>query len=162
MELKRLTQMAMLSALGVLGSLFIWIPLGVAKAFPVQHAINVISAVLFGPVGAGVVALVTALIRIFTGTGSLLAIPGSVLGAVLAGLLYRYTRRSGFAAIGEFVGTGVLASIVAVPYAAIFMGTQVGAFFFMPGFMASSATGAILGLVIWHFLERSKVALPVN
>ncbi|WP_342527179.1 energy coupling factor transporter S component ThiW [Chryseomicrobium sp. FSL W7-1435] len=160
MELRKLTQMAMLSAVGVLGSMFIWLPVGVAKAFPVQHAINVLSAVLFGPIGAGAVALVTAMIRILTGTGSLLAIPGSVVGAVVAGLLYRYTRRIGMAAVGEFIGTGVIASLVAVPYAAVFMATQVGAFFFMPGFMASSAVGAILGVVIWRFLERSKIAVP--
>lgn len=162
MELRRLVQMAMLSAIGVLGSLFVSIPLGVAKAFPVQHAINVVAAVLFGPLGAGIVALLTATIRIFTGTGSLLAIPGSVIGALLAGLFYRYSKHTRMAATGEFIGTGVIASLVAVPYAALFMGTKVGALFFMPGFMVSSATGALLGMLLVRLMQRAKVLEPSN
>ncbi|MFX0559678.1 energy coupling factor transporter S component ThiW [Tepidibacillus infernus] len=43
---KQLTLMAMLVAIGTITSTLIWFPAGIAKAYPMQHAINVISAVV--------------------------------------------------------------------------------------------------------------------
>ncbi|CAM5712927.1 hypothetical protein LSPH24S_05746 [Lysinibacillus sphaericus] len=75
MAIQKLTIMALLVAIAVAGSIFVSIPTGIARAYPVQHAINVIGAILLGPVPTIIVALLTAIIRILTGTGSLLAIP---------------------------------------------------------------------------------------
>ena len=69
-----------------------------------------------------------------TGTGSLLAFP----------------------AVGEVIGTGIIASLIAVPYAKLLMGTETAAFFFMPPFLFSSISGAILGVVLVYKLEKSK------
>ncbi|SNZ02766.1 energy coupling factor transporter S component ThiW [Terribacillus aidingensis] len=151
MQTKKLTLMAVLVAIGVLGAQFIWFPAGVARAFPVQHAVNVITAVLLGPVPAVAVAFVIGLVRNMLGLGSLLAFPGGIIGALLAGLFYRFFKRKGAAAIGEMIGTGVFGSLLSVPIANLLMGQEAGALAFVPGFLASSITGALLG---WLLLKR--------
>lgn len=157
MKTKKLVVMSMFVALSVAGSAFVSFPAGIARAYPIQHAINVIAAVLFGPIPAVTIAFVTAVLRVLTGTGSLLAFPGGMIGALLAGLLYKISGRIGFAAAGEIIGTGIIASLVAVPYAKLLMGTETAAFFFMPPFLVSSISGAILGIVLVYRLEKSKV-----
>lgn len=155
MSIRKLTIMAFFVAITVAGSLFVSIPTGIARAYPVQHAINVISAILLGPLPTVMIAFVTAVIRILSGTGSLLAIPGSVIGALLAALAYKYSGKAWVAGVGEMVGTGILASLLAVPYAHILMGTSVAAFFFMPAFLTSSIIGATLGVVIVKSLQKT-------
>lgn len=76
-SVQKLTLMAMLVAIGTLSSHVFWIPAGVAKAFPVQHAINVIAGVTLGPFPAMVVAFSIGLLRNLFGVGSLLAFPGA-------------------------------------------------------------------------------------
>src|SRR5690554_6765254 len=156
MKTKKLVIMSMFVALAVAGSAFVSFPAGIARAYPIQHALNVIAAVTFGPIPAVTIAFVTGIVRVITGTGSLLAFPGGMIGALLAGLLYQYSGRIGFAAAGEIIGTGIIASLVAVPYARILMGTEVGALFFMPPFLVSSISGAILGVVLMYRLEKTK------
>ncbi len=53
----RLVLMAVLVAIGTATAGTLWFPAGVAKAYPVQHAINVLAAVLLGPMDAMAVAL---------------------------------------------------------------------------------------------------------
>ncbi|KYG90504.1 MULTISPECIES: energy coupling factor transporter S component ThiW [Metasolibacillus] len=158
MSVRKLTVMALFVAIAVAGSMFVAIPTGIARAYPIQHAVNVVSAILLGPVPAVVIAFVTALVRIFTGTGSLLAIPGSVIGAFLAAIAYKYSHKVWLAGIGEVIGTGVIASLVAVPYAKILMGTSVTALAFMPAFLVSSAIGAVLGVIIAVSLRNTVFA----
>lgn len=165
MSIRKLTIMALLVAIAVAGSTFISIPTGIARAYPVQHAINVVGAIILGPVPTVVVAFITAIIRILTGTGSLLAIPGSIIGALCAGLAYKYSSKMWLAGVGEVIGTGLLASLVAVPYAMLLMGTSVAALFFMPAFLISSTTGAILGIVIASSLRKTvleNILIPLS
>lgn len=162
MSIQKLTIMAFFVAIAVAGSLFVSIPTGIARAYPVQHAINVISAILLGPVPTVMIAFVTAVIRILTGTGSLLAIPGSVIGALLAALAYKYSGKAWIAGVSEMVGTGILASLLAVPYAKILMGTSVAALFFMPAFLTSSIIGATLGIVIAKSLQKTVLVNRMN
>lgn len=70
MSVRKLTIMALLVAIAIAGSTFVSIPTGIARAYPIQHAINVIGAILLGPIPTVIIALVTAIIRILTGTGS--------------------------------------------------------------------------------------------
>lgn len=154
MNIRKLTFMTMLVAIAVAGSVFISFPAGIARAYPIQHAINVIAAVLLGPVPAVGVAFVTSLIRLLTGTGSLLAFPGSMIGALLAGILYQKFGKPSIAAVGEIIGTGVIASLLAVPYAKILMGTTFAAFFFVPPFLVSSISGAVIGAVLVVKLQQ--------
>lgn len=145
---RMLTIMALLVAIGTLGSQFIWFPAGIAKAYPVQHAVNVIAGIALGPGPAVVVAFVIGLMRNMLGLGSLLAFPGGMIGAFIAGYFYRQFRKEYLAAIGEIIGTGIIGALFAVPFAKIFMGTSFGALFFIPPFLISSIVGAGIALFI--------------
>lgn len=154
MNTRKLILMAMFVAIGVAGSAFVYFPAGIARAYPIQHAVNVIAAVFFGPGPAVIIAFVTGVVRVLTGTGSLLAFPGGMIGALLAGVMYAKFGKIWFAAIGEVIGTGLIASIIAVPYARLLLGTEFGAFFFIPPFFISSLTGAILGALVVARLKK--------
>ena len=161
MNTRKLVLMAMFVAISVAGSAFVSIPAGIARAYPIQHAVNVVAAVLFGPAPAVLIAFLTAIVRVLTGTGSLLAFPGGMIGALLAGLMYVKFGKIASAALGEIIGTGIIASLVAVPYARLLMGTEMASLFFLPAFLVSSTTGAVLGLVIVSRLVKSKARLPL-
>lgn len=156
MNIRKLTLMAMFVAIAVAGSAFVHFPAGIARAYPIQHAVNVIAAVLLGPGPAVMIAFLTGVMRILTGTGSLLAFPGGMIGALLAGLMYVRFGTVWFAAVGEIIGTGIIASLIAVPYARILMGTELAGLFFMPPFLVSSISGSILGVIIVARLAKSR------
>ncbi len=152
-----LTTMAVFIAIGTLGSQFLWFPTGIAKAYPVQHAVNVMAAVILGPIPAVIIAFVIGLLRNLLGLGTLLAFPGGMVGALLAGLFYRWTKKTSLAGVGEVIGTGVIGALLSVPYAKVLMGTSVGAVAFLPGFLVSSITGAILGLLILSRVKNTSI-----
>ena len=155
-----LTRMAILVALGLVSSQFSAIPLFGAKLFPAQHAINVVAGAMLGPVYGGITGLLIALIRIMTGLGTPLAIPGTLFGVVLAGLLYQRTGSRLATMAGEVLGTGVIGALVAYPMAVLLMGNAkaaaAGITFFIPLFGASSLAGALIGgqalVVLGRFL----------
>lgn len=148
--------MALLIAIGTLGSQFIWFPAGVAKAYPVQHAVNVLAAVLLGTGPAVTIAFLISLLRNMLGLGSLLAFPGAMIGAFLAGLLYKRFRKIYTAALGEIIGTGMIGALFSVPFAKILMGTTFGALFFIPPFLISSITGAAIALFILARIKHEQ------
>lgn len=143
----KLSTSGILIALGVVLSAF-YIPIGGAKCFPVQHLINVISAVLLGPFYAVANAFIISLIRNMTGLGSLLAFPGSMIGALLAGLAYKKLKNHRFACIGELIGTGVIGGVIASPFAMLLMGKNVGLFFFVIPFVLSSLAGSLIAFIL--------------
>lgn len=156
MKTRKLTLAALLVAIGTLASHLIYIPVGVAKCYPVQHTINVLSAVVLGPWYAGSIAFVISLLRNMLGTGSLLAFPGSILGAMLAGFIYQRTQNRLKATLGEVLGTGILGAIVAYPLARFVLGKDVAAFFFVIPFLVSTLGGSIIGYAI-----LSKISMNV-
>lgn len=127
---KKLTIAGMFMAIGVALGNLIYIPIGVSKCFPVQHAINVLSATILGPIYSVGIAFSISLLRNILGTGSLLAFPGSMIGALIAGLFYKYTKNKYVSAIGEVFGTGVLGGFLAFPLAKYIMGKEVAVLFF--------------------------------
>lgn len=153
-----IARMGILIALGVAASYMSAIPAFGAKLFPTQHALNVIAGALLGPWYGAVTALGIALIRIGLGTGTLLAIPGSIFGACLAGLVYKYTRSKVATAAGEVVGTGVIGALAAYPMATLILGNAkaaaAGMTFFIIPFGSSSLAGAIIGALALAALER--------
>ncbi|MFL0361929.1 energy coupling factor transporter S component ThiW [Pseudobacillus sp. 179-B 2D1 NHS] len=153
-RVQKMAYMALFTAIATFGSSLVWFPAGVAKAYPVQHAVNVIAGVLLGPGPAVMIAFVTGLLRNLMGTGSLLAFPGGMIGAFLAGYIYQKTSRTWAASIGEVTGSGIIAPLFAVPYAKILMGTAAGAFFFLPAFLVSSLSGSIIGLLLVRRLVK--------
>src|SRR5665647_2574475 len=106
-ETRKLTFTALFMAVGVLSAHLIYIPVGVSKCFPVQHSINVLLAVLIGTRYSVGAAFGVSVLRNILGTGSLLAFPGSMIGAALSGILYTWTNSIWGAVIGEIVGTGI-------------------------------------------------------
>ena len=133
------------------------IPVGTSRCFPVQHMMNVIIAVILGP-GYGVsAAFVTSVIRNLLGMGTLLAFPGSMIGALLCRIVYKYTRNIWMTSAGEIVGTGVIGGIAAYPVAALLMGKQVAIFTFVVPFLVSTTGGCILGIILVKILEKTGV-----
>ena len=153
MKTKKLTVSALLIAIGTLAGQRIYIPIGASKCFPVQHTINVLSAVLLGPYYGIVNAFCISLLRNFMGTGSLMAFPGSMVGALLAGQMYRLTKNNYITAAGEVFGTGILGGFLAVPIATFLMGNAVGAFAYVIPFLISSIGGSMIAV----FMLQSKV-----
>lgn len=154
MNTKKLTASALLIAIGTMASHLVYIPVGVAKCYPVQHTINVLSAVLLGPWYAGLNALAISLLRNILGTGSLLAFPGSMLGALLAGYIYHKTQNRISAVGGEIFGTGILGAAAAYPVARFILGKDIAAFFFVLPFLASTLGGSAIGWLILNRLDR--------
>lgn len=160
-NVKKLALSGIFVAIGVVCSPFN-IPFGVAKVFPVQHLINVLGGVLLGPLYAVAMAFVTSLLRVMMGTGSLLAFPGSMCGALLCGLLYKFTKKEGFAFAGEVFGTGVIGAVLAFPIATLFLSKKVALFTFVIPFGLSSLVGAILSLVFLRALKRTGILNKLN
>ncbi len=150
MNLKKMTITAMFMAIGVLSAHLVYIPVGFAKCFPVQHAINVLLTVLLGTRYATGAAFGISLLRNVLGTGSILAFPGSIIGATLAGMLYKRTHSIYGAILGEVVGTGIIGGLVAYPMAKFLLDSNVGAFFFVIPFLVSTLGGSTLAYVIYQ------------
>lgn len=159
MQTKKLCIAAILCAVAVVGSFFSFPVLG-SKCAPVQHTVNILCAVLLGPwYGVGV-AFSASLIRNLFGIGSLMAFPGSMLGALLCGLIYRYTRNIPLTLLAEVFGTAVLGGLCAYPVAIFFMGKAAGeiAFYaYMFPFFVSTAGGALLSTVFIAALQKAGV-----
>ncbi len=156
-NVKKLTLAAMLTAVAVVGSLLSF-PVFGSKCSPVQHIVNILCAVFLGP-GYGLIsAFLAALIRNIFGLGSLLAFPGSMFGALLCGLVYKYTKNIWLTCVGEVFGTAILGGLAAYPIAIAFMGKQVGdiAFYaYVVPFLVSTAVGAIISALLIATLQRS-------
>lgn len=148
MKTKKLAVSALFIAAGTVSSHLIYIPAGVAKCYPVQHTINVLSAVLLGPWYAVLNAFAVSLLRNILGTGSILAFPGSMIGALMAGILFKRTQKQLHAVFGEVFGTGILGGLAAYPIARFVLGNNTAALFFVVPFFVSTLGGSILAYVI--------------
>lgn len=151
---KKLVLTAMFAAFAVAGSTFS-IPVAGSKCAPVQHFINICCAVLVGPWWGLGCAFVTSLIRNITGLGSYLAFPGSMCGAFLAGILYKYGKKLPFAYVGELFGTSIIGGMLAYPVASIFMGKEAALFTFVLPFFVSCAGGTILAIILTVALKKT-------
>ncbi|MDI3299350.1 MAG: energy coupling factor transporter S component ThiW [Bacillota bacterium] len=155
---RELVLMALMTALGTLLAQFLVIPVGPAKVQPVQALVNVVGAVLYGPWGAFWVAAAISTLRNLLGVGTLLAYPGSLFGALLAGFAWRRTRSLGLTGLGELVGTGLIGALAGYPMALLVMHKPVGALALVAAFIPPSASGALLGLAVTGLLRRAGLA----
>ena len=144
MKLKKLTISAMLVAVAVVLSSF---------SIPIC---NVLAAVFLGPVYGVSMAFCTALIRNLLGTGSLLAFPGSMVGAFVSAMIFKYTRSKIGAYLGEVIGTGILGGMLCYPIASMMMGQKGALFTFVGPFLASTLCGTVIAAVIITALYKSK------
>jgi len=147
-----------LVAIGVALAPYTSFPVGIAKINPTQHFVNVVAAVLLGPWWAVVIAGIIGVIRNAMGLGTLLAFPGGMIGAFLAGLFYRYTRKLWWGAAGEVIGTGFLAPVVCALFVApVLMKKAIPLFALIPSFLGSSIAGAVLGVLAVNLLKRADI-----
>lgn len=153
MSVKKLSLAGILIALGVVCSTF-YIPIGVSKVFPIQHFINVFAGVVLGPAYAFGMAFATSLLRNIMGTGSLLAFPGSMCGALLCGLLYQYIKKLWAAFLGEVIGTGIIGALIAYPVAVQFLSSKAAFYGFILPFGISSLAGALISMILLVSLNK--------
>lgn len=157
-QVRKLTLTALLTAVAVVGSLFSF-PVFGSKCAPVQHLVNVVCAVTVGPWWGVAQAFMASLIRNLTGLGSPLAFPGSMCGALLSGILYRYCKKKlPLAYIGEVFGTGVIGGMLSYPIAAFIMGNKQAALFtFVVPFLISTCGGTLLSILLTVPLKKTGV-----
>ena len=151
-QTKRLALAGVLCAVAVVGSL-VSFPVFGSKCAPVQHMVNILCAVLLGPwYGVGV-AFAASLLRNLLGLGTIMAFPGSLLGALLCGVVYWKSRNLPFTLVGEVFGTGVLGGLAAYPVAVWFTNMDAAAvafYAYIVPFLISTVAGAILaGVLLW-------------
>jgi len=150
----KLVLSGMFVALAVVLSTFS-IPVGGSKCFPIQHMVNVLAAVFLGPwYGVGI-AFCTSLIRNILGTGTLLAFPGSMIGALCCGLVYKHTGKLTLTYIAEVIGTGILGGLLAYPVAAFVMGKEVALFVYVVPFLVSTIGGTVIAAVLITILKAN-------
>ncbi len=159
METRNIARAVILVAIGVAISPFSSIPIGIAKINPAQHFVNVVGAVLLGPWWAAGIALIIGVLRNALGTGTLLAFPGGMIGAFLAGIAYRYSRNIYLGALGEIIGTGVFGAMVsALMVAPVLMGKTMALGALVIAFSGSTIAGSIIGLLALKLLDRAGLA----
>ena len=153
LNVKKLAVASLLCAVAVVGSTFSFMVLG-SKCAPVQHMVNILCAVLLGP-GYGIgVAFAASLLRNLLALGTLMAFPGSMLGALLCGLVYRFSRNIPATLVGEVFGTAVLGGLCAWPIAVFVMGQEAAVFAFVVPFLISTAAGALISAALIYSLKR--------
>lgn len=154
---KKLAVAGILCAVAVAGSLISFPVLG-SKCAPVQHMVNIICAVFLGPwYGVGV-AFVASLLRNLMGLGSLMAFPGSMIGALLCGLMFWKTRNLPATLLAEVFGTGVLGGLCAYPIATLFMNVNAAAvafYAYIIPFLISTVAGSVLAGALILALKKS-------
>lgn len=153
---KKLTMAAFFVAIAVVFS-FVNIPVGLAKCYPIQHMVNVLSAVLLGPLYSVLVAFCTSLIRNMSGTGSLMAFPGSMIGAFFAGILFYKTKKLSLAFLGEVIGTGLIGALLAYPIAKFVLGKEMALFGMVIPFSVSTLGGSIIAVIIILSIKNTEL-----
>jgi len=160
MKTRDVARAVILAAIAVALSWF-FIPVGISKCYPVQHMVNVLAAVMLGPGYAVIIATVAAIIRNILGLGTLLAFPGGMIGALLAGFAYRLSKNIYVAGLGEVGGTGILGSLASVWIVApLFMGKTMALATLMVAFSVSTIGGTIIGVIALHLLRKGGIWEP--
>ena len=159
---KKLAIAAIFVALAVVGSAFINFPVLGSNCSPTQHMVNVLCAVFLGPSWGVIAAFCASLIRNLLGVGSLMAFPGSMIGALCCGLMYKALRNKNDSVaiaatlVAEMFGTGVLGGLCAYPVATLFMNvdaaTTAVTAYIIP-FLISTVVGSIIAGVLVYALK---------
>ena len=154
---KRIALAGVLTAIAVVGSMLSF-PVAGSKCAPVQHMVNILAAVTLGPWWGVGIAFAASLLRNILGLGSLMAFPGSMVGALCCGLMYMGTRELAPTCVAEALGTGILGGIAAYPVAKFLMGAEpVGLFVYVVPFLVSTVAGSILAFALITVLEKGGV-----
>ena len=153
---KKMTLAGLLVATSLLLS-GISFPLGPVRCFPFQHTANVLAGAALGPWWAASAAFSTSLLRIMAGTGTIFAFPGSIPGAIAAGLAFRLFRNP-WAALAEPLGTGILRAAIIAWVMGPAVGNRAGFMALSGIFLVSSVPGALIGMGLIHILIKTPLA----
>ena len=154
---KKIALAGVFTALAVVGS-FISFPVAGSKCAPVQHMVNILAAVTLGPFWGIGIAFIASLLRNLLALGSLMAFPGSMVGALCCGLVYHFSHKLSLTCAAEALGTGILGGIAAYPVAVYLMGlTPAGIFVYVVPFLISTVAGSILAFLLITVLEKVPV-----
>lgn len=117
---------------------------------PMSSVMNIIAGVILGPVYAVVMAVVTGIIRMLMLGIPPLALTGSIFGAFGAGILYEYGRNMYWSMFGEFLGTGIVGSLISVPVMVWFTGQQQNLYWFVytPRFVGATIIGSVIAYFV--------------
>ncbi|RLE63627.1 MAG: energy coupling factor transporter S component ThiW [Thermoprotei archaeon] len=158
---------ALFTGLAVVLAPWLWFPVLGSKAYPGQHLVNAVAGVLLGPWWASLVAMVTGVIRMSWGIGTIYSMPGGIPGALVVGLMYdalkksRWKRYARFAALTEPIGTviigGTLALFLVAPAIGDVKTMAKPLLALWSGWSLSSVPGSILGFIIVEALERMSI-----
>ena len=149
-RVRRLTQAALCAAIAVALSGFSF-PVGPSRCYPIQHAMNAVAGVLLGPWYACAAALIAATVRNLMGTGTLLAYPGSIFGALAVGFAARFLfeRNRAFAAFAEPLATATIGA-----WAASYIAGNPALYPMLAwAFLTSAAPGAVIGFLALKSLQ---------
>ena len=158
-NIQKLTIAALLCAVAVVGSLFSF-PVFGSKCAPVQHMVNILCAVLLGPWYGVAVAFCASLLRNLLGLGTLMAFPGSMLGALLCGVTYWKLKHILPTLIAEVFGTSILGGLCAYPVAIALMNqsaADVAFTAYIIPFFVSTAGGAVISGILLYALQKTTV-----
>ncbi len=166
-RVKKAVLASVFAALGVVIAPWLWFPVLGSKAYPGQHLMNAIAGVLIGPWWAALAALITGLVRMSLGVGTIYAMPGGIPGALVVGLCRDLLRRTGLrdreevAALLEPVGTvligGTLALYLVAPAIGDVRTLGKPLLILWSGWALSSVPGSTLGFLVLLALKRAGI-----
>ena len=161
-NIRQISLAAVLIALGVVISPFLWFPILASKAYPGQHMINALAGVLLGPLWASFIAICIGLIRMSLGIGTIFSMPGGIPGALVVGLIQLWLRRSRgasaeWAALAEPIGTVFIGGTLAVYLVAPMVGRNMVLIPVWIGWSLSCIPGAMMGFLILKSLKAVGV-----
>lgn len=123
---------------------------------PMSSVMNVIAAVLMGPIYGTVMALACGIIRMILFGIPPLALTGAVFGAFLAGVGYKWMNTYLGAIIGEFIGTGLIGSLLSYPVMVWFTGSAQDMYWFVytPRFIIGALSGSLIAYLVLVRIDK--------
>ncbi|MFE2777447.1 MULTISPECIES: energy coupling factor transporter S component ThiW [Lactobacillales] len=151
-KVQKMTILAMMIAMDVVLSPLFRVE-GIA---PMSSVMNVIAAVLMGPIYGTVMALACGILRMILFGIPPLALTGAVFGAFLAGVGYKWMNTYLGAIIGEFIGTGLIGSLLSYPIMVWFTGSAQGMYWFVytPWFILGALSGSLIAYLVLVRIDK--------
>lgn len=151
-KVQKMTILAMMIAMDVVLS-----PLFRVEGIALMSSVmNVIAAVLMGPIYGTVMALACGILRMILFGIPPLALTGAVFGAFLAGVGYKWMNTYLGAIIGEFIGTGLIGSLLSYPIMVWFTGSVQGMYWFVytPRFILGALSGSLIAYLVLVRIDK--------
>ena len=131
---------------------------------PMSSVMNVIGVILMGPLYGTLMALICGVLRMLLLGIPPLALTGAVFGALLAGTFYKWYPKVYSAMFGEFLGTGIIGSLLSYPVMAWFTGNSHGMywFFYTPRFIGGAVIGSFVAFIVMKKLSNVPTFIRIQ